>query len=209
MEKKNEELTVKRILIYIIGILFVSLGVVLCKKCGMGISPLSSIPLVMSDIVPLTFGSLTTLFHFVNIMIQMVLIRTIGEPKLWLQTLFAFVLGWVIDVFNHFILIDNSVMLYRILALLFSIFFTALGMVCILDVDLIQNPPDGTVKQISILSGWEFGTVKIIYDVVCVLVSVLLSLVFLHRIEGFGIATIASAVFVGRTVHWIKALSCK
>lgn len=82
-------------------------------------------------------------------------------------------------------------------------------MVCILDVDLIQNPPDGTVKQISILSGWEFGTVKIIYDVVCVLVSVLLSLVFLHRIEGFGIATIASAVFVGRTVHWIKALSCK
>lgn len=81
MENEKEELTMKRVLIYTIGILFVSLGIVLCKKCGMGISPISSIPFVLADIVPMTFGSLTTLFHFTNIMMQMVLIRKIGETK--------------------------------------------------------------------------------------------------------------------------------
>lgn len=204
METKKEDLTIKRVLIYTIGIIFVSLGIVLCKKCDMGISPISSIPFVLSDIVPMTFGSLTTLFHFMNIIAQMVLMKKIDEPKIWLQVLLAFVFGWVIDGFNQLIIIDSRVMCYKIIALVFSIFFTALGMVCMLDMNLIQNPPDGTVKQISILSGWEFAVVKITYDVFCVIVSVLLSVMFLHRIEGLGIATIASAFFVGKTIQWIR-----
>lgn len=204
METKKEGLTIERVLIYTIGIIFVSLGIVLCKKCDMGISPISSIPFVLSDIVPMTFGSLTTLFHFMNIIAQMVLMKKIDEPKIWLQVLLAFVFGWVIDGFNQLIIIDSRVMCYKIIALVFSIFFTALGMVCMLDMNLIQNPPDGTVKQISILSGWEFAVVKITYDVFCVIVSVLLSVMFLHRIEGLGIATIASAFFVGKTIQWIR-----
>ena len=202
--RSREELTAKRVLIYTAGILLVSLGIVLCKKCDMGISPISSIPFVLADIVPLTFGTLTALFHFVNIVLQMVLARKIGDTKIWLQVPLAFVFGWVIDGFNQCIMIDSRMIIYKILALVFSIFFTALGMVCMLDMNLIQNPPDGTVKQISTLSGWEFAAVKIGYDVTCVLASVLLSIVFLHRVEGFGIATIASAIFVGKTIRWIR-----
>lgn len=186
-----------------------SLGIVLCKKCGMGISPISSIPFVLADIVPLTFGSLTTLFHFMNTLMQMALSRKIKDLKMWLQVPLAFVFGWVIDGFNRFILIDADTLFYQMAALAFSIFFTAFGMVCMLDMDFIQNPPDGTVKQISSFFKWEFGMVKIIYDVTCVGVSVLLSLIFLHRVEGLGIATIASAFFVGKTIRWIRIAMAK
>lgn len=204
MEGKKDELSVKRVLIYVIGILFVSLGIVLCKKCGMGISPISCIPFVLADATSLTFGNWTTLFHFGNIVLQMILVKKLLDLKLWLQAPLAFVFGWVIDWLNQLILIDDSVLLWKIFALVFSIFFTALGMVCMLDMNLIQNPPDGTVKQIGILSGWDFGIVKITYDVICVFVSALISLMSLHRIVGLGIATVASAIFVGKAIQWIR-----
>jgi uncharacterized membrane protein YczE len=204
MNVNRENLSVKRILIYLLGILTVSLGIVLCKKCGLGISPISSIPFVLSDALPLTFGNLTTLFHFINMIAQMLLTKKLLDPKLWLQALLAFVFGWVIDWLNQLIIIDDTVLAWQILALILSIFFTALGMVMMIDMNLIQNPPDGTVKQISMMLHIELGNVKIAYDVVCVVISILLGLVFLRRVTGFGIATIASAIFVGKTISWIR-----
>lgn len=193
-----------RVIIYIIGVLSVSLGIVLCKKCGLGISPVSSIPFVLAYITPLTFGTLTTLFHFANTLLQMVLKRTWSDFKLWLQVPLAFVFGWVIDGLNRLIMINERSLVCQAAALVLSVFFTALGMVFMLKMDLIQNPPDGTVKQVAGLIKRKIGTVKIGYDVFCVLLSVLLSMVFLHKVEGFGIATIVSAIFVGKAIGWIN-----
>lgn len=200
----GEKLHAKRILTYLLGILSVSLGIVLCKKCGLGVSPISSIPFVLTDITSLTFGNLTTLFHFLNTAVQMLLMRRLLDPKLWLQIPLAFVFGGLIDWLNSLILIDDTILAWQLLSLALSIFFTALGMVMMIDMNLIQNPPDGTVKQLSILWNKSLGTVKIIYDVTCVLISVLLGLLFLHQPRGFGIATIVSAVFVGKTIGWIR-----
>ena len=101
-----KNLSIKRTGIYIVGIIFVSLGIVLCKKCGMGISPISSIPYVLTYILPLSFGVLTTCFHFVNIILQMFFSKKWIDAKLWLQVPLAFVFGWVIDGFNKLIMID-------------------------------------------------------------------------------------------------------
>lgn len=204
MEQEKEVSLYKRSLIYVIGIFFVSLGIVLCKKCGMGISPISSIPLVLSYATPLSFGILTSLFHFVNTALQMILSKKMRDVKMWLQIPLAFVFGWVIDWLNGMIRLENPMLLLQIVMLIGSVFFTALGMVCMLDMNLIQNPPDGTVRQISILLGKDLGTVKIGYDLVCVISSVLLSIVFLERVEGFGLATIISAIFVGKMIGWIR-----
>lgn len=204
MEVNGQKLSGGRILIYLLGILFVSLGIVLCKKCGLGISPISSIPFVLADIAPLSFGNLTTLFHFVNIALQMLLIRKIFDLKLWLQVPLAFVFGWTIDWLNNLIVLDHIVLAWQLLALVFSILFTALGMVMMIDMNLVQNPPDGAVKQISIILNKELGNVKIIYDVSCIVISILLSLIFLRKIQGFGIATIVSAIFVGKVINWIR-----
>lgn len=205
--RNNNKVTFKRIAIYIAGVFLVSLGIVLCKKCGMGISPISSIPFVLAYITPLTFGNLTTLFHFTNIVVQMTLTRKIMDVKLLLQVPLAFVFGWIIDLLNFVIRFDEENLAYQILALSFSVFFTALGMVFMLDANLIQNPPDGTVKQISMMIKKKLGNVKMIYDISCVAVSVLISILFLHRLKGFGIATIVSALFVGRMIGWIG--NCK
>lgn len=205
MKVNGEKISAKRIFFYLLGILFVSLGIVLCKKSSLGISPISSIPFVLTYLLPLSFGNLTTLFHFANTALQMILTKKPLDPKLWFQVVLAFVFGWVIDWLNALIVIDDTILAWRITALILSIFFTALGMVMMIGMNLIQNPPDGTVKQISELLHQKLGNMKVCYDAVCVIVSILLGLVFLHHVEGFGVATIASAIFVGKAINWIRS----
>lgn len=211
-----------RLGVYALGIWLVSFGIVLCKKCGFGISPISCIPFVLEKVLPLSFGILTMLFHLVNIFVQMILtpprsgiggggsplwrraIPGLTDKKLILQVPVAFLFGWVIDFMQKQVVIDEKSMGIRIAALIFSVFFTALGMVCMVGMNLVQNPPDGCVKLISLRKNKEFGRVKIGYDLVCVALAAVLGLIFLQRLSGIGVATIVSAVFVGKTVTWIR-----
>ena len=201
---KNTDSLAKRFTIYIIGIIFVSLGIVLCKKCRLGISPVSSIPFVLELMTPLSFGTWTMIFHFSNTIAQMILTRTVHDIKVWLQFGVAFLFGWGIDFLQKIIVIDTENITVQLLMLMLSVFFTALGMVCMLRMQLIQNPPDGTVRQISSLYHIELGKTKILYDGTCTIAAVMMSLCFLRRIEGFGIATIVSAIFVGKCVTWLQ-----
>lgn len=202
--KKKIAVNIKRLMIYLAGVFLVSLGIVLCKKCGLGISPISSIPFVLEEILPLSFGTLTICFHLVNILLQLILACRFMDIQILLQIPVAVLFGYVIDGLQAVVNFDEGVILNQYLALVFSILFTALGMVCMLSMNLVQNPPDGLVKLISVKAGTELGKVKIIYDITSVIISVLLGLIFLGRVKGMGIATVASALFVGKTVTWLK-----
>ncbi|MCD7886382.1 MAG: DUF6198 family protein [Clostridiales bacterium] len=198
-----------RCIIYLAGIFLVSLGIVLCKKCNLGISPISSIPYVLEELVPLSFGTLTMLFHFVNIALQLILTRKLLAPKILLQIPLAFVFGCVIDWLQELVVFDGTILLYQVLALAGSIFVTALGMVCMINMNLIQNPPDGFVRQLSQQLQTELGTVKIVYDCSCVVIATVLGLVLLGRAKGLGVATVFSMLLVGRTVTWLQTMKIK
>ena len=192
-----------RLLIYLAGIVTVSLGIVLCKKCSLGISPISSVPFVLEMAVPLSFGTLTMLFHLANTLIQVAMERRL-TGKLLLQVPVAVVFGQVINLLQRLLAFEASALPCKLLCLALSVFFTALGMIFMLKMALVQNPPDGTVHKISQILGRELGQVKIVYDIFCVLLSVLLSLALLGRAEGFGLATVVSALFVGKLVTWMS-----
>ncbi|MGL5435673.1 MAG: YczE/YyaS/YitT family protein [Lachnospiraceae bacterium] len=195
---------IKRVGIYVIGMITVSLGIVLCAKCGLGISPVSCWPYMLEGAVPLTFGTLTMLFHFVNIIFQYITEKKIMNPRVFLQVPIAIILGMLIDLIKAVVQIDNSILLYQIVALVFSVFFTAFGMVCMINMELVQNPPDGAVRQISRMSGRELGTVKLAYDIVMVVSSCIVSYILLGYLKGLGIATIVSAIFVGRALSYLQ-----
>ncbi len=200
MEKKK----LWRIVIYLSGILMVSLGIVLCKKSNLGISPVSSIPFVLESVTPYSFGTWTMLFHLGNIALQLVLTKKLLDVRIWLQVPVAFLFGTVIDVLQGAIRFDGTVPVFQWAALVFSAFFTALGMVCMITMDLIQNPPDGLVRRLSVMTGKELGQVKIGYDAGCVIVSACLSLALAGGVKGMGPGTVVSAVFVGKMVTWMR-----
>ena len=206
MQQKNRGLLV-RIVNFVVGIWIVSLGIVLCVKCGLGISPISSVPYVLSLASSLTLGTWTMLFHFANTAAQYVMEKKKWNPAVLLQIPMAFLFGWTIDFLKQALKFPVSNVVMQILCLAGSIFFTALGMLLIFRADFVQNPPDGTVKDISRKIGMETGKVKIIYDCSMCVLSIVLSLVLFRQVKGIGIATIASAILVGRTLTLLKHVS--
>lgn len=193
-----------RLCIYFAGMWIVSAGIVMCVKCGLGISPVSSVPYVLSFATPFTFGTLTMLFHLANILLQYILERRWINIKVFLQIPVAFLFGWIIDFLKTLLSFEAPNMTFQILFLLISIFLTALGMVFMINMKLVQNPPDGTVRLISSLLGKEMGNIKIIYDILMTMISIVLSILLLGEIKGFGIATILSAIFVGKTLSLLQ-----
>lgn len=193
-----------KVSIYLLGILLVSLGIVLCKKSALGISPVSSIPLIMNKLIPLSFGTTTMLFHLINILLQMCLLKKIIDIKLLMQIPLAIVFGKVINWIQNVIVFWEDIILNQYLALIFSVIFTAAGMVCMIRMQLIQNPPDGLVKVLSQKTKIELGKMKIIYDWSAVAISSVVGFIVFRYPVGFGIGTIVSAIFVGKTVTWMQ-----
>lgn len=206
MDNKNTASTelMFRIVIYIAGIFMVSLGIVLCKKCNMGVTPVSSIAYVLEYIIPLSFGTLMMFFYLINIIFEMILAKKIFDVKILLQIPVAVLLGRVTDFFDALINFDGTILLYQMISLALSVSFVAAGMLGMVSTNLVPNPPDGLVRQISQKLGKELGRIKIIYDTTCAALSAIISLAFLGGIKGLGFATVVSAVFVGKIATWIK-----
>ena len=196
-----------RLGVYIAGMIFVSLGIVLCVKCELGVSPISSVPYVLGYLTPLSFGTLTMLFHLFNSIIQYILEKKLVNIKVLLQVPVAFLFGIIIDFFKNSMSFNAENVIFKIVLMIMSIIFTALGMHFMLSMKLVQNPPDGTVNILAHLLNKNIGTVKVCYDIIMVIISVILGFIFLHDLKGFGIATIFSAIFVGKTLTLMKKIS--
>ena len=67
-----------------------------------------------------------------------------------------------------------------------------------------RGPGEGIVKAIAQVSRKKFGRVKVIFDVTLILTAACLSLLFFRHLNGLGIGTIISALFVGRIVNIIQ-----
>lgn len=61
-------------------------------------------------------------------------------------------------------------------------------------------PTDLFPKELSEITGIKFSQIKISFDLICVIVTVALTLSFFGGIRGLGIGTIISALTMGKTV---------
>lgn len=197
LDPKTKSSLLRRILLYIFGAFVLGFGIVLCVKSEMGVSPINSVPFVLTHLVPLSLGTLSIFFYIANIAAELILSDKKRYIAILLQLPVSLLFGVVIDLWDV-LLPSASTLFWQIVCLCGSLFFTALGIMLIVTADLVPDPPTGAVQTISSVANWKMGTVKIIYDCSCVCVSLLIGIIWLKDAVGFGIATIASAIFVGR-----------
>lgn len=204
---KKESLAARRIpvrvLLYLVGAVVLGFGIVLCVKCEMGVSPINSVPYVASHLVPLSLGALSIVFYLVNIAAQLILSDRKAYVGILLQLPVSFLFGAVIDLWDV-LLPSAGTMFLRLVCLCGSLIFTAIGILLIVTADLVPDPPTGAVQVISQVTKKKLGNVKVVYDSSCVVLGLFLSLFCLHQIIGFGVATIASAVFVGKILAFLQ-----
>ncbi|MBM7636671.1 YczE/YyaS/YitT family protein [Streptococcus saliviloxodontae] len=193
----------KRLLIFCLGVSALALGIVLNTKTMLGVSSISSVPYVLSNFSPLSLGQATMAMYIIYVLSQVVLLKRL-TVKMVLQIPFAFLFGLIVDLFDGLLQLTPTSFMWSLVYLVLAIVITAFGACLVVSMNLVLNPPDGIVNTIAFVSNQEFGRIKLIFDCSMVSLSLILSWVFSHRLIGFGLGTIASALFIGQLISFFN-----
>lgn len=200
MSKKE---TAKRYVLFIISLFFAALGVAITKHGELGVSPISSVANVLScKYTSLSLGTWLIIWNCVLIAGQIVLLRKKFKPVQLLQIPLSFLFGYFTDFWMwcvSFIPAGNYIV--RLILVLCGIIILGFGISLSVIANVIMNSGEAFVKAISDKIHKNFGNIKIGFDVICVIIAVVLSLIFFHgKIIGTREGTILSALFTGAVV---------
>ena len=190
--------TIKRYILFVIGIFIMSLGTSIITRTGLGTSPNSSLPYVLSLKFGLSLGAFTLLFNIALIVLQIVLLRKNFNPIQLLQVPVALAFSVFMDVAMSLMsFIDVSFYPLRIAVLLLGCIVLALGVTIEVTANVVMLSGEAFVKAVATVTKKDFGTMKITMDATFTILSCLLSLVLMGSVQGVREGTVVSALTVG------------
>lgn len=205
MKKTKTARLAIRLGIYCLGLLVLAFGIALSVNSDLGVSPVSSLPYVVSRIVNISLGSCTVIVYAVYVLLQMLLNGRKFQPVLLLQLVFSTVFGYFVDG-AKFVLGDFALPTYagQLAMLAMSILLIGFALVLYIEVDLAPMPAEGLVGCLAGKLKRPFSTMKSLFDCTSVLVAAVLSLVFLGKLAGIREGTVVTAILAGKVMGLIR-----
>ena len=202
--KTNPVKLLARLGVYCLGLLILAFGIALAVNSNLGVSPVSSLPYVVSQIAGISLGTCTIAVYIGYILLQMLISRKF-QPALLLQLVFSTIFGWFVDgakwVLGDFCLPTHFGQLLMLAA---SILLIGFSLVLYIDVQLAPMPAEGLVGCLSEKLHKPFSSMKTLVDCSSVLLGAALSLLFLGRLVGIREGTILTALLVGRMMGVLR-----
>lgn len=194
-----------RVLVYILGLFCLALGVAISVNADLGISPVNSLPYVISQISGVALSTCVILVFGSYILLQVLILRREFHPVNLTQLIFSTIFGYFVD-FCKLLLGEARLPGYwgSLVMLAGSIVVVALGVVLYIEADLVPMPMEGLTLAIAQKVGRSFHSVKIVVDCVVVCTGLVLSLAFLGRLDGIREGTVIAAVVTGKATAVIK-----
>ena len=197
--------TVKRYLVFILGLFLMAIGVTLSTRSNLGMSPISCVPYVLSLGFSMTIGQFTFLMNLVFIIFQICLLR---KQYKWIQLLqvvvaivFAYFTDFTMGLFS-WITVTNYPAQVGLFVL--SCLILALGVSMEVTANVVMMAGEGVVSAIAIVTKKEFGKLKIAFDVTLVICGFIFSFILFHRLNGIREGTVLAALLVGTIVRLIN-----
>ncbi len=200
---------IRQYLLFLIGLFIASMGVAFSAKAGLGTSPVASLPYSVSLVSSfLTFGGWLNLLSVIQIAVQVILLRKKCKPlEIAVQTVLAFVYGYLTNLSCYLIRnIELSNYFQQLLFMFIGCFVLALGIWLQLKGRVAMLPGEAMNRAISEVSGKKYENIKIISDVIYIVLSAVICLVFLGRLEGVREGSIIAAVLVGNIIKLYNLL---
>ena len=190
--------TLKRYIIFLFGLFISSFGVSLITKVSLGTSPISSIPYVLSLRFPLTLGNFTIIFSVFLVLLQLLILRKNFKFEHVLQlpisVLFGYFIDWTMMLLKEF---HADSYLAKIFYLLLGCLVLAIGVYLEVLANVAMLPGESFVRAVSSTWNWDFGTIKVIFDVSMTVIAALASVLLLKHLDGVREGTVIAALLVG------------
>ena len=184
--KPTRQETVRRYGLLGLGLLITAFGIAFSIQAGLGTSPISSLPYVVSLLTPLSVGTATICLHGVLILLQLLILRRRYDPVQLLQLPVALVFGYLTDLG-----------VWVIQGIPVGVFLVGVGVALEVVAGVVTLAGEGFVLAVCRVTPFPFGNLKVAFDVLLVGVASLLSLLCLHGLYGVREGTLAAALGVG------------
>ena len=181
----------RRMLVFAVGLLVISLSIGFITKASLGTPPISSIPYSLSLIFPsLTLGNFTILYSLLLVFLQLVILgKQADKINLGLQVIISFVFGYFID-FGLMVLGDFSPDIYweRIACVLIGWIIA----------DFTMVPGDGFAYALSVrIKKKPYRVVRVSSDVTMIVIAAILGFIAMGNTGGVREGTVICALLVG------------
>jgi len=205
MRKSSPTQWFLRIALYIVGLFFLAMGVAFSVNSNLGVSPVNSLPYVISQISGVAMGNCVIIVFCSYIVMQIVILRKEFKPINLCQIIFSTIFGYFVD-FAKLLLGDFAIPTYagQLVMLAISIVLVAVGIFLYVEVDLVPMPMEGLSMTLAKKAKMPFPTMKIIVDCVVVVTGIVLCFVFLGKLDGIREGTIITAIVVGKIVGMLR-----
>lgn len=198
---------IRKYILMTMGLIIMAFGIAMSIKAGLGTSPISSMPYVISEFAPLTVGNITIIMHILFILLQIIILRKRYKAVQLLQLPVAIAFGYITD-FAVFILGNVSCYNYAQQWFLcaMGILLVGIGVSFEVNAGVVTLAGEGLILAICQVLPIKFSDLKVIFDVTLVILSCAVSLCFTGKVVGVREGTVAAAVFVGITAKQMNKL---
>lgn len=209
MVKMSKKELVKRYAVFIVSLFVMAIGVAMTKKAELGVSPISSVANVMSiQFTSLSIGNWLIIWNCVLILGQILFLRKKFQPVQLMQIPLSFLFGYFTD-FGMWLMsfFDTDTYAVKMIFVIVGTVILGFGVALSVIANVVMNSGEAFVKAVSDVTHKDFGNLKIGFDVSCVFVSVVLSLIFFKmKIVGTREGTIMAALTTGILVKLFSKL---
>ena len=202
MKKEGSKL-IKGYCLFIIGLFIAAMGVALSTKAGLGTSPVASVPYSVSLLSGLfSFGGWLNVWSLLQILVQIAILRNrCNFVEIGIQTVLAFVYGYLTNFAGYLIKGMNvEGYVWQLVCMFTGCFVLALGIWIQLKGNVAMLPGEAMNRAISEVTGKRYENIKIFFDVLYILISLVLGLGFIGRLEGVREGSIIAAVLIGSII---------
>ena len=191
---------IRRYALFLTGVILSATGIAFITRAGLGTSPVSGLPFVLSLITSISMGTYTFIFNMTFLMLEAILRRKFTIQQA-LQIPVTFFFGFCIDTAMGFIPTRfggpwGPSFVYLVIGCIIM----ALGISFEVIADVIMLPAEALVRELSKKTGIRFGNVKVAFDSTLTILAMVVALIAFHKLNGVREGTLINALRLWRSL---------
>lgn len=192
--------TVRGELALLVVLVINSLGVDMMLYSGSGISAISSVPYAFSEVLPkISLGVWTDIFQMLLVFSLMVM-RKRFVPQYLLSFVVGAGFGTGIDIHEIWVHTLPLTLPLRVCYFLAGYLLISTGIAFSNRCKMPIIPTDLFPRELEDITKIKYSRIKISYDVICLMITAILTFVCLGQIKGLGIGTVLAAFTMGKVI---------
>ena len=199
----------RRYILFVVALFINAFGIAFITKALLGTSPITSITYVLSMFTALTMGEWTILVNLLFVVLELPLMsrKQLHDERFpyLMQIPISLCFGYFIDG-SMFLLQGLAPVSYlaQFISLLIGCTILALGIALEVKVNVAMAAGEYFVRVITLRFKGDFGYIKLGFDSTLVLLSCIVSWIFMQGIYGVREGTVIAALVVGPIVHFVS-----